>query len=328
MTPILIGDELKEFLSRDLGRLDTSLRDLANKSDDFFGGLLDYVLINSGKRIRPSLVFLTSKLGHGHTDPERAQKVALAVEMIHIGTLVHDDVIDQAVLRRGKKTVVEKDGVETAVLLGDYLYTLAFKMLAEFGNNQIPDLMAEATSSMCGGEIEQLKNRFKFNLSEDDYMRFIRKKTASLFGAASRSGGILAGLSLPNQTALQDFGVHLGIAFQIMDDLLDIVGNEKETGKTLRLDILHGKMTLPFIHYRDHLDSPQGSKKFLDQLAHLNGQVSKLVLELKEAGSIEYSESVARQHVEKALDALEILPESPARAHLINLTQVLLTRKS
>jgi len=186
---------------------------------------------------------LAAKLGKHN--PEEVQAIALTVELIHIATLVHDDIIDKAALRRNRSTVVSEFGTDAAVLLGDHLFTYAFEKAASLERPAVLGLLARATSLMCAGEIDQLKQRFQFNLTEQEYFSFLEKKTAALFGASARCGGILAGQDLPVQNALEKFGLHLGLAFQITDDLLDLVGQENVVGKTLRTDIMNGKMTLP-----------------------------------------------------------------------------------
>jgi geranylgeranyl pyrophosphate synthase len=205
---LTIAHNLKETLRADVDELNKNLEKLAGSTDGYLGDLLAYVLKGSGKRVRPALVFLSSRLG----SPKKsdAQVVAQAVELVHIATLVHDDVIDNALLRRNRKTVANQDGVEAAVLLGDHIFTYAFQQVAKLNQPLLIELLAGSTAVMCGGEIDQLKKRFQFTLSEADYFSFIQKKTASLFGASARCGAVLAGQDLKVQTALEAFGNHLG----------------------------------------------------------------------------------------------------------------------
>ena len=323
---LIIDSGLKEALQGDLTRLNQSLERLAKETDGTLGDLLSYVLIGSGKRVRPTLVMLAARLGS--PSQNNVEIVAQAVELVHIATLVHDDVIDKAAMRRGRNTVVNEHGVDTAVLLGDHIYTYAFQKVAELGNPLILKLLAQSTSIMCSGEIEQLKSRFQFNLSEAEYYSFIYKKTASLFGVSARAGAILADQPIPVQLALEKYGVELGIAFQVTDDLLDITGEEAIVGKTLRTDLMNGKMTLPLIHYRNGLQSKTDTENLMETFHHPNGHLSELVQHLRTAGSIEYAEEAARRHVSAALKALESVPAGLTRDHLHSLAEMLLRRQA
>lgn len=317
---------LKEALKPELAHLNQSLEKLAKQSDGFLGDLLSYILIGSGKRVRPALVHLAAQLGNAPLEAVRT--VAQAVELIHIATLVHDDVIDKAALRRGLKTVVNLHGVDTAVLLGDHVYTYAFSDVAKLNNPQILGLMAQSTSIMCAGEIEQLQKRYKYDLSEEDYFSFIYKKTASLFGVSARAGAILAGQSEKIQKALENFGVNLGIAFQITDDVLDLTGEEAVVGKTLRTDLKNGKITLSLIYHRDQLKKPYDVKGFYETLQGSNGHISDLIARMKKDGSIQYADDTAKMYVKKAMSNLDELPQSKTRDLLTALAEMLLRRKS
>lgn len=320
---ITIDQGLKNALKPELARLNDRLESLAKETDGYLGDLRSYVLIGSGKRVRPALVTLYSQLGTA--DPAAVQTVSLAVELVHIATLVHDDVIDKAVLRRGRKTVVAEHGTDAAVLLGDHIYTWAFQKVAELNNPQILGLLARSTSVMCAGEIDQLKRRFQFDLTEEEYFSFIYKKTASLFGTSAQSGAILAGQSEEIQKSADLFGTHLGIAFQITDDLLDLTGEEAVVGKTLRTDLTNGKMTLPLIYLRNQ-STPAEARQLFDSLQHPNGQVSELIERMKKSGAIEYSQAKVESHVRQALDQLEKIPVGAVRDNLSSLAETLQRR--
>lgn len=322
---LTIAQGLKDTLKPELTQLNNQLERLAQESDGFLGELRSYVLTGSGKRIRPALVMLCARLGP--SQKEDILIVSMAVELVHIATLIHDDVIDKAALRRNRKTVTEAHGVDAAVLLGDHIYTFAFEKAAGLNNPFILQLLARSTSIMCAGEIDQLKKRFQFDLSEDDYFSFIGKKTASLFGASARAGAILAGQSLEIQTAVERFGYDLGVAFQITDDLLDLTGEESVVGKTLRTDLLNGKMTLPLIRYRNSISSPE-ALKFIEDLKHPNGQISDLIDRIKISGAIDYAETVAQRHIQRAMDQLEKLPAGESKQYLTLLVEMIQRRKA
>lgn len=323
---LLIAAGLKDALKPDLAKLNRRLEDLANESDGFLGDLKSHVLIGSGKRVRPALVMLGAMLGK--SNPEEVQTVGLAVELIHIATLVHDDVIDKAVMRRNQRTIAAEHGVDAAVLLGDHVFTCAFEMVAKLDRPLVLQLLARSTSVMCAGEIDQLKNRFRFDLSEKQYFSFLEKKTASLFGSSARSGAILADQPENVQLALERFGMHLGLAFQVTDDLLDLTGEESVVGKTLRTDLMNGKMTLPLIHFRDRISSTQESNAFFENLNHPNGHLAQVIDQMKSSGAIAYAEDVAEKNVQMALNELNALPSGHVRDLLASLADMLQTRKA
>jgi octaprenyl-diphosphate synthase len=322
---IAIDQGLKNALKPELARLNDRLESLARETDGYLGDLRSYVLIGSGKRVRPALVTLYSQLGNA--DPEAVQTVSLAVELVHIATLVHDDVIDKAAMRRGRKTVAAEHGTDAAVLLGDHVYTWAFEKVAELNNPKILGLLARSTSVMCAGEIDQLKRRFQFDLTEEEYFSFIYKKTASLFGTSARSGAILAGQSEEIQASADRFGTDLGMAFQIIDDLLDLTGEEAVVGKTLHTDLMNGKMTLPLIYLRDHLGAGD-ARSLTESLQHPNGQIPELVERMRVSGAIDYSQRVAGDHLRSAMDQLEKLPVGAVRDNLTSLAETLQRRQA
>jgi len=181
---------------------------------------------------------------------------------------------------------------------------------------------------MCAGEIGQLKRRFQLDLTEEEYFSFIYKKTASLFGTSAQCGAILSGQSEKVQAAAERFGASLGIAFQIMDDLLDLTGDEDVVGKTLRTDLLSGKMTLPLIYLRERLAGTPDQAPFFETLRHPNGQIGELIERIKASGAIAYAQSVADQHLRTALEQLDLLPPGAVRDSLESLAETLQRRKS
>src|SRR4029077_11710586 len=210
-----------------------------------------YVVQAGGKRLRPALVVLSAQVGGSQTDD--AISVGAAAELIHLATLIHDDIVDRASLRHQKPTAAVEFGDEVAILLGDYLYVEAFSLLSAINDPTLIDLFARSTRTMCQGEINQVRRRFQLDLTLAEYLSFIDNKTATLMGSCMRAGARLARLSADQAAALGHFGWNLGMAFQIIDDTLDLVGHEEITGKTLRTDLANGKLTLPLIYLRDKL---------------------------------------------------------------------------
>src|ERR1017187_3453614 len=239
------------------------LQEVATRGKGMIPEIVEYVVQAGGKRLRPALVVLSAHLGGSLGDD--AITVGAAAELIHLSTLMHDDIVDRAVLRHQKPTVAVEFGDEVAILLGDFLYVEGFSLLASLNDPQLIELFARATRSICQGEINQVSRRFQLDLSLSEYLSFIDNKTATLMGASMRGGARLARVSTDQATALGHFGWNLGMAFQIIDDTLDLVGEEEVTGKTLRTDLANGKLTLPLIWLRDKL-SPTEREKFLGWL--------------------------------------------------------------
>ncbi|MBL8024360.1 MAG: polyprenyl synthetase family protein [Elusimicrobia bacterium] len=313
LEPILRGSDA-EALTHFLRGVDDSLGNVSRSKTGFLAQLTDYVMTGSGKRVRPALVFLGSQFGQA--DREAVNQTALAVEMIHIATLVHDDLVDEAVIRRQRPTVGVKFGEGSAVLLGDYVYAEAFQRLSALGRPELMTLFAGATMTMCEGEIAQYESRYQFDLSEKSYLSFLQKKTASLMSASCRAGGILAGLSAEQLAALDTFGERLGVAFQIVDDILDIEGDEAVVGKTLHTDLIHGKMTLPLIDHAAGLVTVKERKGFQDFLRNPNGRVDAFIADLRRSGVLDRSKEKVRSLLKEAETELDRLPTGPAQSLL------------
>src|SRR5690606_20803282 len=206
----------------------------------------EYIINSGGKRLRPALVLLSAgAMGYRGTDHH---ELAAVVEFIHTATLLHDDVVDESDLRRGNKAANALFGNAASVLVGDFLYSRAFQMMVGVDNMRVMQVLSDATNVIAEGEVLQLLNCHNADVEIDDYLRVIRYKTAKLFEAAARLGGILAGADDEPEARLAAFGMHLGTAFQIIDDVLDYSADESETGKHLGDDLAEGKPTLPLIH--------------------------------------------------------------------------------
>lgn len=260
---------VKPILPR-LAQVEDRLEAVAQESEGILREASVYVLSGGGKRLRAALVLYCASFKEPSDEIyDKAVQVACAVELIHSATLVHDDIIDHAVIRRLKPAVNIRFGEDVAVLLGDFLYARAFEMIAKVGDSSVTELMARTTRLMCEGELDQLKHRFRADLTIEEYLSFIERKTAALISASASSGAILSGLSPLEQKSLSSYGMNVGIAFQIVDDILDIVGMEQKTGKTLHTDMGNGKMTLPLILLRAALEGEDQSG-FVERLKSPN----------------------------------------------------------
>jgi octaprenyl-diphosphate synthase len=300
------------------------LQDVATRGQGMIPEIVNYVVQAGGKRLRPALVVLSAQMGGLQSDDPIT--VGAASELIHLATLVHDDIVDNAVLRHQKPTAAVKFGDEVAILLGDYLYVEAFSLLSALNDPQLVDLFARSTRTMCQGEINQVRRRFQLDLSLSEYLSFIDHKTATLMGAAMRGGARLARLSTDQSTALGHFGWNIGMAFQIIDDTLDLVGEEGVTGKTLRTDLANGKLTLPLIWLRDRL-SGHDRERFLDALRHpTNENVALIISWVKEAGAIKEGLRQAANFANQAKASLQSFPDSTPRKTLSAIAQYIVTR--
>lgn len=268
----------------------------------------EYLIDAGGKRLRPLLVLLSSK-SVGYNGSQHIPLAAI-IEFLHTAMLLHDDVVDGSELRRGRKTVNANWGNPASVLVGDFLHSRAFEMMVEIGNLRIMEVLSHATNTIAEGEVQQLTNIRNVNITEAEYMEVISRKTAMLFEAASHSAAILADATREQEIALQNYGRCIGLAFQLVDDVLDYQGDPEDLGKNVGDDLAEGKMTLPLIIARAKGTPEQA--RFVEQ-AILDGGVENLedmVAVVKDTGGLQYTQDLARQQTEAALKAIEQLPES------------------
>lgn len=283
---------------------------------------LEHVASASGKMLRPGLVLLCGKccggVKTGHID------IASIIEMVHVATLLHDDVIDHADSRRNVETANSIWGNESAVLLGDFMLSKAFAMSARLGDTRISEILADTAIRICQGELEQNAQRDNWRLSERQYFDIIESKTASLFGSSSQLGALAAGADEKTIQAFSDFGISLGMAFQVADDLIDITGAGKGEGKTLGRDIAERKPTLPLIHLMGTLDASAGDKF----IAELSGGKKPANFEdmLVDCGSIDYSRQIARDYCDRAIASLDGVDASEAKELLVDIVQIVMDR--
>jgi octaprenyl-diphosphate synthase len=286
----------------------------------------NYIVTAGGKRIRPRLVLLFSE-ALGFDGPERLELAAI-VEFIHTATLLHDDVVDESALRRGRATANAMFGNAASVLVGDFLYSRAFQMMVSVNRIRVLDVLADATNVIAEGEVLQLMNMHDADLSVDDYLRVIRFKTAKLFEASARLGAVLADVGPELEESCADFGRSLGTAFQLIDDLLDYEGNSDELGKNIGDDLREGKPTLPLL-----VAMQRAAKTDKDLIRHAiqHGEVHKLpqIIELvRSTGALDATRQAAQLEADKARAALAVLPESRAKRALLDLAARAIHRSS
>ena len=286
--------------------------------------IADYLVDSGGKRLRPLLTLLTAKL-FGYQGDEHI-KLATVIEFLHTAMLLHDDVVDESDLRRGKKTANVKWGNAPSVLVGDFLHSRAFELMVEVGSMEVMAILSRATNIISEGEVQQLCHIKNPKTTENQYMEIITRKTATLFQAAAQSGAIIAGANKDEITAIGDYALHLGIAFQLMDDNLDYVGYSETLGKNVGDDFAEGKVTLPIIAAIRNASSEQAN---LIKDAVLKGGVKDLDIVVKlvrEAGGLDYTEKVAAKEKRKALSCVSALPKSPYKDALEDLAEFSIKR--
>jgi octaprenyl-diphosphate synthase len=284
------------------------------------------ILSGGGKRIRPLLLLLSARLC-GYTDKEHHQLGSL-VEFIHTATLLHDDVVDEADLRRGRRTARRVWGNQISILVGDYLYTRAMCRIVEFRSQGINEVLAEACKKMAEGEVLQLYYNGNPSIPESDYIKIVEHKTAGLIAAACRMGAILADAPEAQQEALFRFGQYLGIAFQVADDTLDYIANGASLGKTIGQDLRQGKATLPLLHLLRQC-SEEDARMIKDRMETRtlsDADLERILMLMKEYGSITYAMDRAKTYVAAAKQELELFEDSPARRALTVAADYMITR--
>ncbi len=286
--------------------------------------LVKHVSRFHGKMLRPCLVLLMGKASGLLTDEHVT--IATVVEMVHMSTLVHDDVLDEAELRRKGATINHLRGNEAAVLLGDYLISHSYHLCASLDCQFASRLIAHTTNQVCEGELLQIHNRNNYDLDEPTYLQIISCKTAALTAACCLLGARLSGADEAQVENARQFGMNLGIAFQIQDDILDIVGDVRSVGKTLGIDVEKGKMTLPMIHFQRH--APRAHRRLLRDLlsSRESDKVDKIRNLILPSDSINYARQQAMDYVERARQSLHTLPESEARQTLDTMARFVVAR--
>lgn len=287
----------------------------------------DYLRASGGKRIRPSLLILSNYAVGGNASDENVIRLATVMEMLHTATLVHDDIIDNADTRRNRTSVNARFGNQTAVLMGDWLYMSAFETSLQERSLEILDILTALTRKMTEGELIQLTTLGKVNLSETEYYDILKRKTAYLFSACCEIGAILGGASKEQQEALRDYGMNLGMAFQLADDSLDFTAEEEVLGKASGADLLEGKVTMPLLLL---LNKEPSVKADLEQIMHdgdyRNVARESLLAKLEKYSLIEETRKRAYGFAEKARKSLEVLDDSKYRGALEEIPTYMIER--
>lgn len=321
-TPIA---ELLSPIADDMSAVNAVIRDRLNSEVVLIRTIGDYIIGAGGKRLRPALVLLIAKnLGY---QGDKHAVMAAVVEFIHTATLLHDDVVDDSDLRRGKSTANAVFGNPASVLVGDYLYSRAFEMMVEVNSMDIMRVMAEATTVISEGEVLQLLNVNDPDVTEERYLQVVRFKTAKLFEAAGRAGAILTGATDIQQEAAAAYGRHLGTAFQLIDDLLDYSGNAETLGKTVGDDLREGKPTLPLLRVMS-VGTDEQKKLIRHAIETGDADFVAVANAIQGTDALEHTKKAAEAEIELAIEALSDLPDNEIRAVLTKVAGLSLNRDS
>jgi octaprenyl-diphosphate synthase len=302
-------ETIRSLINGDISAVDTLIQQRLQSEVVLINQLGRYIVNNGGKRLRPILVLISAH-ACGYTGKQHID-IAAIIEFIHTATLIHDDVVDASEMRRGKDTANTIWGNEASVLVGDFLYSRAFEMMVDVGQMRIMSILAHATNVIAEGEVMQLLNCNDANTTIERYLHVIHCKTAKLFESASQLGAVLAERPAAEEKALAAYGMHLGTAFQLIDDMLDYCASSEEIGKNIGDDLAEGKPTLPLIFAMN-----QGTKE-QNQMIRLSIETGGLefidqVLDtIESTGALTYTARAAEREAEKAIDAIALLPPSP-----------------
>jgi octaprenyl-diphosphate synthase len=324
LTPVSL-EAIRAPIAEDLDKVDEVIRRRLASDVVLIRTIGNYIVGSGGKRMRPALVLLAAN-AFGAQGPHK-HELAAVIEFIHTATLLHDDVVDESSLRRGRKTANAEFGNAASVLVGDFLYSRAFQMIVEVQSLAIMKVLADATNVIAEGEVLQLLNVHDADTDEEQYLRVIRYKTAKLFEAATEVGAILGAAPREAQAALAEYGMHLGTAFQLIDDVLDYSGDLQETGKNVGDDLAEGKPTLPLIRV---MLAGNSDERVLVRHAIEHGGKSDLegvVAAIHRVGALDYARERARSEAATAITRLAQVPDSACRDSLLQLAHFSVERK-
>lgn len=318
-------DEIKLLSQDDMAAVNQHIFSQLSSDVALINQLGIYIVNSGGKRLRPLLAVLAARaLGY-----QGQQHVTLAtiIEFIHTATLLHDDVVDESMLRRGKETANAVFGNQASVLVGDFLYTRSFQLMVSLGRMRVMEILADATNIIAEGEVLQLMNVNDPDTTEESYMQVIYCKTAKLFEAATQLAAVLSDQDETVTKAMQNYGMHLGTAFQLIDDVLDYQADVDELGKNIGDDLAEGKPTLPLIYALKH-GSLEQQALIREAIVESNGlsKLDDIMAALAETSAFEYTRNIAEQEAQKAREAIEFLAESPYKQALLALADMAVER--
>lgn len=302
------AEEIRTLVASEMQLVDDHIRRSLHSEVVLINQVANYIIAGGGKRLRPTLVLLSAG-AYGYEGAKHVE-IASIVEFIHTATLLHDDVVDASEMRRGRETAHVLWGNEASVLVGDFLYSRAFQLMVSVGSMRAMQIFAETTNIIAEGEVLQLLNVHEPDTTEDQYLEVIRSKTAKLFEAAARLGPVLAGLPVEGEADMARYGMHLGTAYQLIDDLLDYRGESEIIGKNIGDDLAEGKPTLPLIYVMRHGTDAQ--IRIVREAIESGGRdaIDEVVSAVESSGAIAYTAAAAQAEALRALEALDGIPDS------------------
>ncbi|MDE1223120.1 octaprenyl diphosphate synthase [Vibrio aestuarianus] len=316
---------IQTLTANDMAKVNETIQAQLNSDVSLINQLGFYIVSGGGKRLRPLLAILSARAlgyqGEAHTT------AAAFIEFIHTATLLHDDVVDESDMRRGKATANAAFGNAASVLVGDFIYTRSFQMMTKLGSLRILELMSDAVNVIAEGEVQQLMNCNDPDTTEESYMQVIYSKTARLFEAATQIGAILNNAPQEIETALQNYGKYLGTAFQLIDDVMDYTSDGKEMGKNVGDDLAEGKPTLPLLYAMQN-GTPEQASMIREAIEKSNGmeRLDEILAVMKQTGSLEYTTQKAQQEADKAIAELAVITDSDYKQALITLAHMAVNR--
>ena len=315
---------IRGLIAADMARMDALIQARLHSDVGLIDQLSHYIVNSGGKRLRPAVVLLSA----GALGYQGQQHISLAaiIEFIHTATLLHDDVVDASLLRRGQATANQRWGNEASVLVGDFLYSRAFQMMVEAGSMRVMEILAGATNTIAEGEVQQLLNRHDPETTESRYLQVIHNKTAKLFEAAAQLGAVISGSNQAIESAMATYGRHLGIAYQLIDDVLDYSPSNADLGKNIGDDLAEGKPTLPLLYAMWH--GTEAAADFIRRALHDGGlhNLPQVLEAIESTGAIKYTARRARAEAGKAIEALATIPPTDQRSALEGLARFAVER--
>jgi octaprenyl-diphosphate synthase len=324
-TPAVSLDAMHALVAADMRLVNELIERRLYSGVELINQLSQYIINSGGKRLRPALVLLSARAfgyqGNRHID------LAAIIEFIHTATLLHDDVVDASLLRRGHQTANQRWGNEASVLVGDFLYSRAFQMMVDVGSMRIMEILSDATNIIAEGEVQQLLNRHDPQTTQQRYLQVIHNKTAKLFEAASQIGAVLAGHGPAEEHAMAGYGMCLGTAYQLIDDVLDYSASTEQLGKNIGDDLAEGKPTLPLLYAMWHGDDDESS--LIAEAIQQGGldRIEAISKAIERTGAIAYTAALAREQANEAMSKLAAIPASPHRDALYELAAFAVDRR-
>lgn len=320
MTPSII----QTCIAEDMRKVDQVIRQSLHSEVTLVNQIAEYIINSGGKRLRPILVLLSAGL-FGKIE-EHHHQLAAVVELIHTSTLLHDDVVDESSKRRGQSTANALFGNAASVLVGDFVYSRTFQMMVAVKNMRVMEVLSSATNVIAEGEVLQLLNVNNADISDEDYLRVIHYKTAKLFEAATQLGAIISKASPEDEKALTQYGMHLGTAFQLIDDILDLNGNSEEIGKNLGDDLAEGKPTLPLLYAMRNSD-PEQSQLIRNAIEHGGlDHLPQVIAAVVNSGALDHVKKLAEVEAEKCRAVIAHFPDSDFKQGMLALADFAVER--